>query len=322
MKIEETADVIDDISDKDFNNVAIIEKPRLSAVKEVTKELIVAIEGVPKDAPIYERFRLPNVTIELRPIDKDAWHGKTGVDNFDRGSTIECAVLKSQYQTGLTPNERLFLEDATGFDLSSNFNPNRDHPFYGTLIGRVKLENRTLIFDLSIPLDFIKYKLCLANPMVANSLEEYNTGVSPLATHYIHDETKSEETEIRLMSYVKEAQKLHETLTPKEQRIVLTALTSSDCSNLTEEGVDARLTSYRLANVHKFLETVKQPKDVLQVKAILILGISKNVLDVSEGSFSYNGITLGHDVDSAAKMLINPENQSIRIQISEHVRNK
>ncbi len=323
MNIEETLDqTVDEIKENDFSNVAVIDKPRLGVITETTKELLIPIDGVPKEAPISNRFRLPNAVIELRPIDKDTWHGKTGNDNFDRGSTIECAVFKSQYQTGLTQNEKDFLEAATGFDLSPNFNLNRDHTFYGTLIGRVKLENRTLIFDLSIPLDFIKYKLCIANPLVANSLEDFNTGITPLATHYIHSEEDVEATEIRLMSYIKEANKILAALAPKEQRMLLAVLNNSDVSNLGEEGVEAKLLAIIQKDVHRFISVAKEPKQLLQSKALLISAITKNIVGMFDNAYSYNSVNLGHDLESSAKYLINPEQQGLRMQIIEHVRNK
>ncbi len=45
MNIEETLDqTVDEIKENDFNNVAVLDKPRLGVITETTKELLIPID--------------------------------------------------------------------------------------------------------------------------------------------------------------------------------------------------------------------------------------------------------------------------------------
>ena len=72
--------------------------------------------------------------VEVRPIERERWHGFKGKDSITRPVVIE-ALLSSttgKLATGLTQKDRERLEKETGFDLSPDHNPNKIHPFWSS----------------------------------------------------------------------------------------------------------------------------------------------------------------------------------------------
>lgn len=69
--------------------------------------------------------------VEVKPIEKERWHGKKGRDAFARPVTIEAlvSIRTGQFATGLSPEERAALEAKTGFNLSPDYTQGRPHDF-------------------------------------------------------------------------------------------------------------------------------------------------------------------------------------------------
>jgi len=115
--------------------------------------------------------------IIIKPIKREKWHGKSGKESFTRPSLLNALVdsEKMEYCTGLNYQDKTFkdldnpdvmITEAEYYskllkqDLSNRFNPNIPHPFWDSRTATVKLENNTMIFNTSNPLEFIKFKIC------------------------------------------------------------------------------------------------------------------------------------------------------------------
>ena len=135
--------------------------------------------------------------VEVKPIEKERWHGKKGKEAFTRPMTLEALVSlnTNQFATGLTQEDRERLQKATGFDLSPDYMQGKPHPFWNSTAALIKLENKTNVFNTDRPLDEIKVKVMKAHDLVANSMKEYQEGKYPLAKFVIFDEI--EEVEIK-----------------------------------------------------------------------------------------------------------------------------
>ena len=109
--------------------------------------------------------------VEVRPIERERWHGFKGKDAITRPVVLEAFLsnVTGKLATGLTPEDQERLEKLTGYDLSSDYNPNKPHPFWSSPAGFVKLEHKTNIFDTSKPIDEIKVKMIKDHDLVANS---------------------------------------------------------------------------------------------------------------------------------------------------------
>lgn len=310
--------------DDELGNVNIDIKPLVVTTLSPKAVRNLLIEENPNATDIAAKYRLPKAIIELRVIDQvDTWHGKKGIYNFDRHKIIEAFVDKGVYLTGLTDDERKYLEAITGYTLHNHYNPYSEHPFYEKMIGRMKLENKTMLLNLEEPMSYIKYKMLLNHPLVANSLSDFENGLNPQATHYIVDNEEEELKELQKASKYKEADSLWNNLnTPGLKRSALSVLMNSDCSFMSPDTVEARLLNIKNQEVSNFNEVAKQPKDILTNKALLISAISKIIVIHKDGMYTYNDTLLGNDLDAAATFLSNPQNQQLRIRILDHLKSK
>jgi hypothetical protein len=69
---------------------------------------------------------------------------------------------------------------------------------------KIKLEDKTMIFDIIKPMDELQVKMMKASNMVANSQKEYSEGKWPTAKYVIYDE--KDEVEAEAKEIEKEAQ--------------------------------------------------------------------------------------------------------------------
>ena len=181
--------------------------------------------------------------VEIRPLDIPKWHGKKGEESFQQPHTIECLYdpMTGGYATGLTEGEEKKYSKKLGVDLSSVFNQDEPHPFWNSKMGRVKLENATMIFDDTRNLDFVKVKMLKASKYVANSIKDWKDGLYPEATHVIFDETQEEAIKATRALKKQEAIKLSLELSKEDQENIVQIL--------TERTVRGRSSNYLIGEI-------------------------------------------------------------------------
>ena len=261
--------------------------------------------------------------VEVRPIEKDTWHGKNGAENFTRPQVISCAVNAHTglYDTGLSDKDKERLEKATGFDLSNNYNPNDKHPFWSKPISEVKLEWGSNIFNTERPLDEIKVKMLKASDLVANSVQDYNDGKYPLALFVITDEeeqtaVKAEKAAIKRNAII-EASKLS---TEKKLEIIYILLgqnAKGNSNNYIDLKVDEAIDK---AGPEAFLNLIKRESSRNTIQAFILEATDKGVLTKTGTSYSYMDIHLGGDIEDTIDFFENKKNQQLRIQIMEKLK--
>lgn len=302
-----------ELPDDDFENVAVIQ-----AVKVTPKQTDITSYLIEKDGIL----SLPEKIVYLKVVDKPKWHEKTGIEDFDRGAIIECPVVKNMYATGLTEKERIFLEGLTGFKLHNHFSISETHSFYGKLTGKLQLPNRTIMLDLSKPLDYIKFKFAPNHMLIAADIDEIEDGSNAVATHYVFNED-TEDNKI-LNSAIKkgEAEEYFAKLTPKERRALYTYLTKENVDNFSQEMISAKLMKYRDENIDKFLEVSKIDKKYVFCYHLINTGINKQIINLGTEGIKYQDTFLGIDIETATEFIYRPENQSTQLRILEHIKAK
>lgn len=106
--------------------------------------------------------------------------------NATRSYVVPILSSTGTYKNVLTKNEMAFLEQVMGLEHGSLSIYKRDNNFWDDRnpsgVGKVTLHKDDNILDLSIPIDYIKYKVLLANSdYIASSLEELES--HPKATY-------------------------------------------------------------------------------------------------------------------------------------------
>jgi hypothetical protein len=117
--------------------------------------------------------------------------------------------VTGKFQDPLTLEERMFLEDLTGDDFSvhkkkDNFYSKKESMVILRKNGR-KTESANLELDLSDPYQFIKYKIALINPRVANSWADRNA--NKMYEFVIIDGEEESKEEIGFSKMAKEVNK-------------------------------------------------------------------------------------------------------------------
>lgn len=260
--------------------------------------------------------------VEVRPIERERWHGLKGKDSITRPVVIE-ALLSSttgKLATGLTPEDRERLEKETGFDLSPDHNPNKIHPFWSSPAAFVKLEHKTNVFDVSNPLDEIKVKIMKASDLVANSQKEYDEGKFPEAQFVIYDER--EEVELKASraairrKVVIEADKLSLTRKAEIIQIVLGIAVRNQSNDFIDLKLDEAIDK---DGPQRILDLIKRDKARTSLHATVLEAIHKNVLRKEGTAVYYMDDQLGFDIEATIDYLQDSKNQALKAQIIERL---
>lgn len=259
--------------------------------------------------------------VEIRPLEKDPWHGKKGKESFSRPIKLKVLVSsdRMEYATGLTPEEARIYGEKLGLDLSPQFNPEKPHPFWDSNAATLTLPNYPIFYDLSNPLDFVKYKAAKAHSYIANSQKEYDEGFYPHATHVIFDE--SEEVDIKATKVAVKTQAIIEaSALSKEKKIELILLL---------EGKLLKGKSDNTVNVELDQIIEKKPKEVLaylqmnsedrSLQSLVAEALFKGVLHKEGHKILYHDSYLGSDILDVVLYFKDVENHDLKLRILQAV---
>ena len=260
--------------------------------------------------------------VEVRPIEKERWHKKTGKEAFARPITIEAGVdLKTgKLATGLSKEDRERLEAVTGYDLSPEYNVGKPHPFYHRQVGWVKLEHKTNVFDTSIPVNEIKVKLLKESDLIANSMKEFEEGKFPQAMFVIYDEQEEVERKASKLALknkvVLESAKLSFERKAEIVQILMGLSVRKQTPNFVDLKLDECIDEYGSEVV---LNLIKRDKARTSLHALVLEGIYKNVLRKEGTAVYYMDDQLGYDVESAVDYFADAKNQTLKAIILEKI---
>jgi len=268
--------------------------------------------------------------IEVRPIQRDKWHGLPPEKDFARPFVLE-ALLDSRthkYATGLNdtydekgnvvPNpDRIRLEKATGYNLSDSFSTTEPHPFWSNQVSRVKLENRTNLFNLENPLEEIKYHMMKASRFIANSQLEYQEGKFPDAKFILYNEQEEVEAKAKQVEIKDKVNKLIQDLDTKQKSNIIQIVEGRDIS---KQGVSYITVEFdnviTKLGYSKMLALLTKDKTRISVHATIVSAVDKRILRKQGDLYFYFEEPLG-DIESAINFFLDPKNQLIKMQILE-----
>jgi hypothetical protein len=260
--------------------------------------------------------------VEIKPIEREKWHGYTGKKSFARPVIIEAlvSVETGQYATGLTEEERKDLEDKTGFDLSPEYIPEKTHPFWNSPTGQVRLENKTNIFDTSRPLDFIKVKLLKACDLVANSQKEYEDGLYPDALFVIFDEQEETARKASRAAIKRKVIVESEKLPISKKVEIIQILLGTNTKNQSNDYIDLKFEeAIDKVGAEKVLSIMNRDNKKNTTHALVLEALQKNVLRKEGSAIYYFDDQLGFDLEATIDYLSDVKNQALKAQIIEKV---
>jgi hypothetical protein len=263
--------------------------------------------------------------VEIRPIEKDKWHGKKGKESFSRPKTIEALAdpQTMKYNTGLSEEDvKLLKEKGCSYDLSDDFVSGKSHPFWENKITQIPLKNQTMIFNPNdVMLDFIKVRICKGSKFVANSIKEYEEGLWPEATHAIYDESeevelKASRTEVRNQAVIKASE-----LSREAKIQIIMIMSGKDVKEKSDNHITVAMNEIIESDPKGLLEQIRKDKDETEVHALVLECLDKNVLNKNGHKIEYKGSNIGGDVTEVTRYLLIDANQELRLRLTAEVNN-
>lgn len=263
--------------------------------------------------------------VEIRPLDKNKWHGLKGDKAFTRDITCEAFVSRhsGQYDVRFTSEEeRQHLEKVLGVDLSLSHDPGRAHPTWSRKSFWATLPNNTKILNTEVPMQAVELAILKGAPLVANSMKEYNEGKWPDATHVIFSEEEEMEIKASKIETIKKAFQISLEMS-REQKIQLITILSTDLPfNVREHKdsfIEVRIKDLIDENPREFVKWATMDKETLAVRSLVLEANHKGALMKQGPSYFYGGERIGIDIDDAVSFLKDPENREFRARLMEKI---
>lgn len=261
--------------------------------------------------------------VEVRPIETKKWHGKTGQESFTRPKKLQALINteKMAYDTGLTAEEIVELNKKVNYDLTNHFDQQNPHSFWDSPMSMVKLENNTMFFDISQPLNYIKVKIMRASKYVANSMSDYEAGLFPEATHVIFDESEQAELLASKVQQEEDAVIAASKMTKDRKIELILALSGKNLKGQSDNFVKVELSKLIKKDPAEFLRYNEMDKDELANYALVLESLQKSVLRKDGHKILYHDSVLGMNEIDVAKYLLVPDNQDLKIRLMAQVNN-
>jgi hypothetical protein len=258
--------------------------------------------------------------VEVRPLERERWHGKKGKENFTRPLTIEAlvSIKTGLFATGLTDEDRERLEKITGYNLSPEYKHDKSHEFWSTPAGQVKLDYKTNVFDMDKPIDEIKVKLMKASDLVANSQKEYEEGKFPQALFVIYDEHEELEIKASKAAIKREVVIEGAKLSKARKAEIVQVLLGTSVRSQSDDFISLKLDqAVEEKGAELVLRMIKRDKKDTSLHALILEAIYKGVLRKDGTSIYYMDDQIGFDMESSIAYFKDKNNQTLKAQIME-----
>lgn len=259
--------------------------------------------------------------VEVRPIERKKWHGKNGAESFQRPKKFQVLVNTDSmsYATGLNDEEVKELNTKVNYNLTNHFNSEEQHPFWDSPMGMFKLENRTMFFDISQPLNYIKVKNMLASKFVANSMKDYEEGLFPEATHVIFDEAMAAEEEAGKVELRDQAVVAKVSMSKDRKIQIILALDHKNLKGQSDNFVNVALDKIIQRSPSEFLHYANMNAEQMFLYALVLEALQKSVLRKDGHKILYHESMIGADEMDVAKYLHSPENSDLKMRLMAQV---
>ena len=249
------------------------------------------------------------------------------MDNAVRGFTVPM-LSNGTYRNVLTDNEKSYLEEILGLEINGLSVYNKKDNFWDDYL--IRLNKQDTILDLSIPEDYIKYKVLLANKdTIAPSMKELKEARK--ATYeYVIMEPNEEFADSR--NRVNNTMKCYEEFGAIKDkfdvlRCIIETLDGRPVANNTKiEFLQSKATDLISVNPKLFLDTITDP--LLNTKVIIKKAVEAGIIS-KRGEYYYfreDGSPMcGPNEDPtftiAARYLSLPQNQELKFSIEAKLNN-
>lgn len=276
---------------------------------------------------VYNPLRKEKVIVRFIPRENDNITDRKHVafggmmDTAVRGFTVPM-LNNGVYKNVLTDDEKAYLEDVLGLEYNGLSVYNKKDNYWDNYL--IRLSKQDTILDLSIPEDYIKYKVLLANKeTIAPSMKELRER-RKVTYEYVIMEPNEEFSDSR--NRVNNTMKCYEEFGAIKDKfdtlrcIIETVDGRPVAANTKIEFLQAKAADLIAANPKLFLETITDP--LLNTKIIIKKAVEAGLIS-KRGEYYYfreDGSPMcGPNEDPtftvAAKFLSLPQNQELKFSI-------
>jgi len=260
--------------------------------------------------------------VVVKPIIIDGWPPMLAEQNrnkFDGTHDVIMALYSKslgRLATGLSQDEEAFFARELGVESLAATSTNEFwHEF------RIKMEDRSMIFNMSKPRDYLAVKLLEASELVANSLTEFNKGKWPQARYVIYDERHEIEQENAEIDKKVRALQLFQEMTPAKRIRVLKVYGKSPAL-ITPELAYKKCYELVEDDPAKFTKTATMDDEELMIRALMFDLERAGILRREGPAVLYNDQRIGFDYEDAVRNLMHPKSQELMLKFKELVESR
>lgn len=259
--------------------------------------------------------------VEVRPLEREAkpW-APTGPDDITRPIVLTPSHRDGLYLIDATDKQLEKWGKTAGYDLDRTVVAG-EGGFYNGPVCTIKLENTVNRFfpETSVD-DAIRVAILRADPLVANSKTEYQTGKWPGALFYIHSETEELEVKAKKIDIINRARKASFDMTKASKQAMVRVLLKKDPTNTSDSGLDVLVDEAVVQDPKIFVQYASMDKAKLATWSLLEEAIMYGKLTKKAGSILYGTESIGFDEAEAVEYLDDPVNQPLRIRLMEELK--
>ena len=257
--------------------------------------------------------KVKTTQIIVKPIVKEKWHGlhKLGRSKFqDTTETIQPLydTKIGGLATGLSEEDEKRLSVAVGTSLDNHSGNEYWQEF------KVKLEDKSMFFDTSIPIQELQLKVLKASKFVANSQKELDAGKWPEAKYVIYDQKDELEKEAATVGNKARAVQVFAKLSPSK-KVDLLKVYGKYTENSNEDFVYTKLYEIVEADPINFVQTANMSASEIKVRALIFDLEKKGIFRRKGTAYLYNDQQVGFDYEDTVDHLLDPKSQELLVKL-------
>ena len=299
-------------------------------------------QSKPQEAPQEELvncLRNERVIVRFVPKESAMIHNKNHIlyggmaETATRNFVVPRLSSTGIYKNVLTDDEKKFLEYYMGLEPNALSIYRRENNFWDdsnpTGIGRVTLHKQDNYLDLSVPTDYIKYKILLANKeKICPSLQELEE--RPKATYQFVIISENSETQSHMSKMDAQMQCWFKFGSVKDDKYVLRHLIESFEKRRIEprtklDFLQTRVSQYIEKDPRAFLRVIDDP--LLSAKVLIKKGMEKGAVSWRNNLYYWKKdmsplCDMGEEstLTNAARYITNPKNSELKYTLEAMVK--
>jgi hypothetical protein len=204
-------------------------------------------------------------------------------------------------------------------DLDHDVTSGEAHEFWGSKMMQVRLEPNTMVLNLDEnPINIAKLGVMRGHPWIANSLKEYNQGRWSEAKYIIIDDFQDvREKADKAMKRAK-AHNLIIELDNTAKVDILQVYHNKLYTNASPEKIISDFGDLAESDPSALMELHSLGEEILEVRSLVVQGISTGILQQNGPNVEFNGESLGIGVEEAADFLL--KDSKLKLHIMDKVK--